>query len=124
MFTQTITSNLYEEPFACTDSEVILTCVTTGSQALTWTSEEYIGLGNVGLGFVAGINRQGDMLTSSTHPSTVASFTNVVNNGGVYELLESTLRFMVSLDQVNSSVTCIDEQTNERDTLFIHVLGK
>ena len=90
--------------FGCPGSEVTFTCRTSGSQAIAWRSNEYIGSGNNQLGMVMGINRIGDPLTAA-EGKTVAMLTQAHVDGNGVPVLESTLRIVVT-SFPNPSVTC------------------
>ena len=76
MIAQNITKidGLFPRDLGCPGSEVTFTCRTSGSLAIAWRSNEYIGSGNNQLGMVMGINRIGDPLTAA-EDQTVAMLT-------------------------------------------------
>lgn len=100
-------NNLYDGHSAFVAQIVTFTCTIHGNGTiLTWTSDEYIGPGDV-LEF-ASIDIPGRTETSSTHPTTVATLINTTidTNTGVTEIV-SELHIKASLQyETTQSVSC------------------
>ena len=100
---------------------VIFTCETRGSDAITWTSDAYIGPQQ--LGFVAARSNQGDTLPSVSNPNTLATLTREYDDQGTLVLV-STLQITTLPDPQNASVTCIHEDSGNTNTTNFQVVGK
>lgn len=98
-------TTLRDGQHACPDSQVTLTCKTTGSSTIAWRSATFIGGGGNQLEF-ANTDRTGTTQSIST-TLTVATLTeNEVVNGE--QVLVSTLDVLVTQNISNSrlSITC------------------
>ena len=83
--------------------QLIITCATTESASMAWSSEEYIGIGGVQLEYDTMNNAVGRIQVSGVTPTTFANLTMV--NPSAFEL-ESQLHMTV-LDNITPfTVTC------------------
>ena len=92
-----------------------LTCITNGSEILEWISDEYVGAGNSGLGFVS-IQMPGEQRNIS---NTTITLTGKDTEGNA-TILQSSFSTIAT---VSSTVTCHATTIPENATATI-VVGK
>ena len=98
---------------------LIITCVTSSSAVLAWSSIEYIG--NTRLEF-SYLNATGSILNSTKEFGTFANLTHV-NTSNSDVILESQLHTMVSADYSHFNVTCHNTGNDELESLML-LVGK
>ena len=102
--------------FAC-PGEVVFTCEIRGSQALAWSSDQYIGTGGSQIIFAAYTHNESTVRRSLTVPTTFAILTVNINQTQNMTL-KSELHIFVLPNSPPASVTChhigdyLDNTTN------------
>ena len=100
---------------ACLGQEINLTCVTTVSPSIGWTSDEYIEQGGNPLEFGL-FDNVGNTQHSPVNTETVAI---LINKNTDDQVLESQLRIIVLSTYPTFSVSC-----GSKRTISFQVLGK
>ena len=115
---------------ACNGKVITFTCKSKGSPIIAWSSDTYIGMGNVQLAFAAEIDNVGTKRSSSSNPNTVAELvTKEIDSNGT-QILISNLTITTTTEHsgdsniITSSVTCINIGDGSIKTLDFQVLGK
>ena len=98
---------------------ITITCVTRGSQALAWRSDEYIGPGQQ-LSFNIN-NIPGD--TDSSSNGAEATLVRLVNSNGEI-MLQSILRVSVVPNFINFTVTCRNIDTGFEESVTYQTMSK
>ena len=108
---QELNSTLHSTPngieFAFADEMVVFTCVVKGSNSITWTSDEYIGI-NQPLTLVS-IQGEGFELRPVGNAETVAVLVNATTDVDV--IIVSKLHIRVRSTYPVASVQCINSGT-------------
>jgi hypothetical protein len=100
----TITKS-FEGNYVCPGEKVILTCITNGSVAVAWISDEYIDPETNGIQLEFGsTDPVGHTEMSTINPNTFAELTRKEGN----RVIESQLHITVSKDIPTANITCSD----------------
>ena len=117
---------------ACNGKVITFTCMTKGSPIIAWSSDTYIGMGNVQLAFAAENDNVGTRRNSSSNPNTVAELVTKETDSNGTQILISNLTITTTTEHsedsnnniITSSVMCINIGDSTTKTLDFHVLGK
>lgn len=121
---QEITTNaLVNGSSICPGTRVSFTCETRGSFAIAWSSDEFIGTGNVQLLFAAGANVVGDNRRRNNAFDAEAVLDRNDDENGV-QVLVSTLYITVLPNLPDGSVTCMHVGNGNTSSINIGVMGK
>ena len=116
-----ISSVVADGEFVCSGQEINFTCVTSGSQFIAWTSNQYIDTDGSQLEFVQ-FNTVGETKRSLMNSNTTATLIRKTNITGV-EVFVLELH-IITLPQFDTfSVSCSRDNGTER-TINLRLLGK
>ena len=110
-----LTSNVLAQ--VCPGETIVLTCTTTGSSILRWTSNEYIGSSNQ-IEFLSAES----VGTTESMQDAVANLTANHVTGGM-RVLTSMLRITARSTIPNFSITCISGDLGRMNTSMFNVAG-
>lgn len=120
--TVNVNSTLCDGEVACAYSNITFTCVTRGSNSLSWNSEDYIGPGNAELGFST-LSNEGATSVSSTFPMTVATLIQVFDDGQAIVLVSTLDIVVTSASPSLKSITCQHNDDGLTNTTSFYVIG-
>ena len=109
---------------ACPGDVLSFTCVTRDSPILTWSSDQYIGVGGEQLEILS-IDSPGTTFVSMVDPSTVAVLTNTTDHNGT-SIIMSQLSIIVlpSIVQEYHSITCSNVGIGTETSITLQLAGK
>ena len=114
---QSLSSTLLEGDRACPGARVNFTCTTSGSLAMAWRSDEYIGPNGAQLEFIS-TDGVGSRMTSPINPNTFATLIRI--NGT--RVIESALTLIASDSIQTASVICSEVGQGD-STITFTLLG-
>ena len=117
-------TDLSEGSTAYHGQNIVFRCIIRGSgTVLTWSSDDYIGVGGHTLQF-ASVHRPGTTDSSLTVPTTNATLISTSTDNGV-TVIESELHIRANVTHSTSFVTCqVNGQGNSKTATFQTLLSE
>jgi hypothetical protein len=113
-------NTLFNDTYACVNTEITFTCETVGADVLVWTSEELIGTGGTQFSFAAGANIRRRNSTINDHTYAVLIESDSVDG---QTRLVSTLFVNATVEVPRASVTCHNQAADDPITASFTVVG-